>query len=532
MTTFATVPTESIESAASQNSKSLPHGVIARSTESETPASEANPGLLLAIGALIVISLIAISGRSFWIDETCTAMKALQSTLTDWWQVMVQDKTADVQMPLYMFYIWGWGRAFGCGEWSLHLANVPWFVLGAAVFIQSFPAGSPSRKFAAFAALFCPFAWYYLDEARPYAMQLGAALLSVGSLRYLFQMPDSTEAASGLPLIGFLAGIVILSGSSLLGMVWAAAALAAVPLLLSRSQITSLLKQRWEILLIATGPLLLLAIYYLWTLKIGARASASATTTVGSIFFAAYELLGFTGLGPGRLEMRSAGPGALRGHLIGVGLYGMAVALVIGAALMTALGSRTRKQLLLILCCSVPPIFILAVGCVAHFRVLGRHLAPFIPVWLGLVTVGLTALWTRKNAAGRAVVVVFCILSLLSSLSVRFAPRHEKDNYRAAAATAQAALRNGQAVWWNAAEEGAHYYGVPITDHADAGRQAFFVMNPTRRTLDALPAPGIIVASKPDVYDGQNAVADYIRDHGFAPTAEFAAFVIWEKKPK
>ena len=68
-------------------------------------------------------------------------------------------------MPLYMFYVWGWARLFGSSEWSLHAANVPWFIAGAVAFILAFPPGDRRRVTAACVVLLCPFAWYYLDEA-------------------------------------------------------------------------------------------------------------------------------------------------------------------------------------------------------------------------------------------------------------------------------------------------------------------------------------------------------------------------------
>ncbi len=512
------VPTESVDSAASKGP--------------EVPANEGGyrrfPAFWLTLAAVFAVSFFAISSRSLWIDEACTAMKALPTSLAGWWHVMVNDKSADVQMPFYMFYVWAWARVFGSTEWSLHLANIPWFAFGAVVFIQSFSARDCSRQIATLLVLLCPFAWYYLDEARPYAMQLGAGMLIVGSLRGLMQTRWERRNVGRLNLAGFLVGIIVLSGSSLLGMVWSAAAIAAFPLLLGRHQLFLLVKQCWITLAASAVPLIALAIFYLWTLKMGARASAAATTSVGSMFFAAYELLGFTGMGPGRLEMRSAGPGALRGHLVGVGLYGLAVAAVILAALFAVFGSKNRKPLALIFCCSVPPIFIVSVGWVAHFRVLGRHLAPFVPVWLLLLTLGITVLWASNKMAARAVAVGFCVLSLLSCLSLRFSFRHEKDNYRAAADVAKAALGAGQPVWWNAAEEGARYYHVPIaTDSAGA----IFLMNPARETLDALTEPKLIVASKPDVYDTLSAVSNYVH-HGYSPKAEFNAFIIWEKDVK
>ena len=486
------------------------------------------------VAALVIVSLVAVSGRSLWIDEACTAMKAIQPTLARWWQALVQEKTADVQMPFYMLYTWSWARVFGSSEWSLRLANLPWFVTGAVVFIFSFPAADRSRGIAALLVLVCPFAWYYLDEARPYALQLGASLLIVGSLKRVQQECDDARgsAVTSPHLAFFLVGIILLSGSSLLGMVWTAAALVALVLLLPKAQLRDVLKQKWGLCLAGAVPLLALAVYYVWSLAAGARASAAATTTVASAFFAIYELLGFAGLGPGRLEMRSAGPAALRGHLPGIALYGLMTLLVIGAAMSTLRRSNHRRQLALALCCAVPPAFILGVGWVAHFRVLGRHLAPFVPIWLLLLTFGVAALWTRGTLAARAAVVVFCVLSLFSCLSVRYAPRHEKDNYRAAAAVARTALSDGQPVWWNAAEEGARYYGVPLGQHGGTGGGALFLMNPARPALDALPPPRLIVSSKPDIYDAQQALANYIRDRGFSPVKDFAAFVIWERNTK
>jgi hypothetical protein len=84
-------------------------------------------------------------------------------------------------------------------------------------------------------------------------------------------------------------------------------------------------------------------------------------------------------------------------------------------------------------------------------------------------------------------------------------------------------------VWWNAAEEGARYYGVPLVGHPDNGSAALLVLNPTFETLQGLPAPQVVIASKPDVYDGQSALAGYLRDQHFVPTHKFTAFVIWER---
>jgi hypothetical protein len=200
-----------------------------------------------------------------------------------------------------------------------------------------------------------------------------------------------------------------------------------------------------------------------------------------------------------------------------------------GAAVLQEVKGRNLRHLVLAFCCSVPPACILAVGWGAHFRVLGRHFAPTVPVLLLLAASGLAWLWSRRGACSRIVVLAFCGLSLLSCLSLRFSPRHEKDNYRAAAAWARTALNKGKRVWWNASPVGAQYYQVPLTSDSDRGDAARLVLNPARGTLNHLPLPEVIIASKPDLFDGQSALAELLREQYFQPTGKFNAFVIWER---
>jgi hypothetical protein len=475
------------------------------------------------------VALVAISGRSFWMDDAATALQTLPPTLGRWWQVLVQEKSAHLQMPLYMLYIWGYAKLFGTGEWCLRLANLPWFVAGMTAFLLAFPPGERRRPIAACGALFCPLAWYYLDEARPYAMLLGATLLTMGALARLSRGLQVAEAGDGVQAGLFLLGLVALSGGSLVGMIWAGAAAANLLVLLPRPRLLSLMKRQMPLWLAAGSLLLLLAGYYLWTLRIGARATTTVTASWGSTFFAGYELLGFSGLGPGRLEMRSVGLPALRPYWAWLALYGVTIVIVIGAALWQEMKCGNRRRWVAGLCWVGAAVFILGAGWRAHWRVLGRHLVPLLPVLLFLLTSGLTVLWSRRSAWAKGAALLFCILSAVSCLSLRFAPRHERDDYRAAAAWAQTALRNGQTVWWNAAVEGAQYYGVPFPVRPGTNGAVLLVANPTRESLDDLPVPQVVIASKPDLYDNQGALAKFLGERGFAPVERFTAFVIWEK---
>ena len=174
--------------------------------------------------AALAISLVAISRRSFWLDEAATVVHAIQPTLAAWWQQLVQEKAANLQTPLYMLYIWGCGKLCGSGEWTLRLANLPWFVAGAVAFIMAFPPRDRRRPIAACVTLLCPFAWYYLDEVRPYAMQLGAALFIFASLLQIRCAPEGSSQERRW-VVAFCFGSLVLAASGMLAMLWLVAAI-------------------------------------------------------------------------------------------------------------------------------------------------------------------------------------------------------------------------------------------------------------------------------------------------------------------
>lgn len=483
----------------------------------------------------VLVCLLAINSQSLWIDEALTAWKAKQPTPNGWWQAMVDEKASDLQMPLYMVYIWAYEKVFGSSEWVLRSANIPWFVLGLIAFAAAFSASTQRRLAVTLAVACSPFAWYYLNEARPYAMQLGASLLIFAALYRLIgecgvRSAECGMGHSALWVRGLLAGIVVLCGSSMLGMIWAASAVAVTLVVFSRRGIRELLRSyRWGWLL-ASGFVLLFGCYYLWTLWVGARASGAATTDWKNLLFIGYELLGFSGLGPGRLEIRQGGYGVFQRHWLELTLNGISVLILLGASIRQLLLSGDRKLILKLGLIVVAPAVVLVVAGIAlHFRLLGRHFAPLMPVVFFLLGLGLTTLWARRSLVARAVVCGFFVLSLLSSLSVRFAARHEKDNYRDAAAFARLALQDGQKVWWNAERHGATYYQVPTTIQPREVYQALWLMNPSLASLSNVPAPNVIIASKPDIFDNQGALAEYIERAGFRKTATLAAFTVWKR---
>ena len=488
----------------------------------------ARPWLWALLG--LAVCLVAISRQSVWIDEALTAKEISQPTPAGLWQVLLHDKGSDLQMPLYIGYMWAFARIFGTSEWTMRAANIPWFIAAVAIFACAFSRAK--RPAMMLVVLGCPFVWYYLDEARPYAMQFSGTLIVFAALYRLSAGDASAHQTEHWWVMAFFLGVILLCGSSLLGMVWAGAAFLSLPFLFPRKRLLELGRSYRLACLACFVFLVALGLYYLWSLRIGARATIGKTD-VRNVIFIGYELFGFGGLGPGRLEIRSDGWNAIRPFLVPLGLYGAAVFSLcfIGARQMF----RTNQPgtiLRLATVMAAPALVLVASGCILHFRLLERHFTPLLPALLFVLGLGLAAGWSGRQWSSKLLVAGFVAMSFVSCLSIRFAARHQKDDYRAAAAIANAALKDGRTVWWNAGVHGAEYYRVPLslTPLSEKSSQAIWVSSPTSEALSLLPPPEIIISSKPDMFDDQGAVAAYVRKAPYSQTALFPAFIIWQRE--
>jgi len=477
---------------------------------------------------VVAACALAISNDSFWIDEALTGLKARQPTLFAWWQRLYAERMSDLQMPLYMFATWVHAKIFGAAEVSLRAFNIPWILFGGMALANSFP--DRTRKGIALVAIsISPFAWYYLNEARPYAMQLGASLMLLASLRVWHLAP--TSYSRGWFAI-FCAGLVILSGASLTGMIWAGSAMLIFMVLAVPTLLSSVVRRNLLLVVTTLGLLVALGVYYLWTMKVGARGGAAAGTNWNNVIFAFYELGGFSGLGPGRNDLRSGGASALRPFLPTLATYGLAtVAIGVAGAVATTKSTNRRALIGTAFCLLVPLVFVFAAGFLLHWRVLGRHMTPLAAVWIGLMTMGLSSLWTTSALWRKATVLVFVALSLASCLSLRYATRHSRDGYREAAALAQHALSHGLPVWWNAAVEGADYYGLPMSPAtASTNTQGVVSLaNPATEQLAERTMPRMVIVSKPDLYDAGGAVAAFLSTNKFLKINSPHAFTVWIK---
>jgi hypothetical protein len=481
--------------------------------------------ILLGILALGVFSF-AVSSQSFWLDELGSIEKAIQPTLAGWHHLMIAQTGSDMQMPLYMIFLWVWEKILGHAEWVMRAAGIPWLIAGLCIF-----ARTRVERWIVVAS--SAFTWYCLDEARPYAMQLGASLAIFGAIERLTEKNSSaTRLSDGTWLAILSAGWIILSGSSLLGMIWAGAAIAAFIGLQSWKRNLELLRNHKLIAGINVCLMISLGVYYLWTVHAGAGASQVGRTDWRNLPFIAYEVSGLSGLGPGRTAFRS-GVETLDSYLpslVPAAIVCGFIATVGVLRLRPRWNNRHGWYLMAVLFGATA--FLLGAGIAKHFRVLGRHFTPIAPVAFCILAEGIVALWQSGHFLKRTTAVVFVSICCVSSLTLRLAPRHAKDDYRGAAAVANQALALHQVVWWNAAKGVETIYGVPFADEPAKlipGEAAIF-WNPSREQLAALPRPDVVLMSKPDIFDHNGAMMEFLREYGYERVDQRQAFIIWRRR--
>ncbi|NCZ97165.1 hypothetical protein EBZ02_08465, partial [bacterium] len=97
-------------------------------------------------------------------------------------------------------------------------------------------------------------------------------------------------------------------------------------------------------------------------------------------------------------------------------------------------------------------------------------------------------------------------------------PAHAKDDYRGVAQWLTARKIPAENIWWAADAAGARFYAL---------ENAEVMMSPSLSSLDSLPRPDWIVLSKPDIYDGNGAIRDYLAKQPSEQVASFQSFVLY-----
>ncbi|MFT5108203.1 MAG: hypothetical protein ACI9UA_003846, partial [Pseudoalteromonas tetraodonis] len=244
-----------------------------------TRSSHRSPILSLTtvLGLALLVCILAITTHSLWIDELMTVFLVKGDTFAEFQQRLGVLSTSDNLMPFYMGFVHFWETALGDGERVLRLANVPWFLFGVGA-MWHLLRESPRLRWLSVALLFAsPFTWYYLNEARPYAMQIGSGCAVMAcAVRIIW----TRQAIHSSDLIVTAIGLLVMSGASLLSVPWTGLFILLFLWALKSGRVVA---PKGLIIGVAVASTLVLAglgYYYAGVLATGARAA----TAFGGIF--------------------------------------------------------------------------------------------------------------------------------------------------------------------------------------------------------------------------------------------------------
>lgn len=455
------------------------------------------------------VGLTAITTQSLWMDEGSGAFKALIPNIKEWWAMTLRLGGSDVQMPVYMFLLWCWAQLGALSEFALRAINLPWLIIAVLALRKV--------RFWPLVLLTCPFVLYYTGELRPYAMQIAGGALAAAALAKVIANRDRNDFV-GLHAAG--AAALLLTCSSLTAVIWAGGLWLGVLMIrpdwLGRRGFW-LKSLPW----IASG--LLFGAYYAFTLFKGYRATGTeGGSSVLSVFFGGYEMIGLLGLGPSRNELRVT-PLAVTPYL---GILIPAFLCITGAwtyGLRSWLRTVPTRCALAVACAVLLPVVILTlIGILQNFQVLGRHLSPAIPALLLPIAATLSAGPKVKLPFILGVLAVGFMLA--SAFELRFLERHARDDYRNASLIGINALKQGKSVWWQADMNATRYY---------AFRHGGIALVNAIQVLESNPPTGlmfadVIVVNRPDLrYRGSN-YQEEMKKNFFKLESRFTGFEVWK----
>jgi len=431
--------------------------------------------------------------------------------------------------------MYGWTKVAGTDPVAMRASNVGMFVIANLALLWPFRSRPNIALLAILTSCLSAPLWYYLNEIRPYIMLYLGTCLMVGAS---IEIAGSKHRPSSFAITALCIGAVISSGATVIGIAWAGSISLFILihwLAIRKNSLSELVNRNYLTLAIAVVCIAALLAHAIRMFALGKRPMLLGGDNILALPFSFYTNLGLLGIGPGMLDMRANSVGALvpfapiiAFSAIMFGLVGIGGLLEIGPKL----GGRTLG--LLTVCIFLPVLFIFSLGLVVHWRALPRHFIPLVSLFNLLYAFGL-AWWWRGRFLGKAVFLISVIIMGYSSLNVRYAPRHAKDDYKQAAELAAIELARDGRVWWIADIRGALYYGIPVSDEHESPAATHIPgvqINLSEKTSSFLSTevpPTLVLLSRPDTYDRQNVVKDYLSENKYHLFESFPAFAAWRR---
>lgn len=479
--------------------------------------------LVLSVGVFIFVP----SNRSLWVDEGYTALSALEPSWNEWLEKFPHTFDYDPLKPLPGLVTFLFSRVTGGGEAALRYHNVVWILLGVG---SLWFVGQRARMaWLPFVFILHPFVWYYLDEVRPYALQLGAGAMLL--LSCLVLTGAKGKSAWGVSL--FVVSSFLLSGSSLLG---------GIPVALAFFLLVALGVWRqpgwralpWRGMAVFLVSQSLWVGYYLWQMILwrGQEAARQWDASLANVGFSFFEFLGLTGFGPSREILRETikSEGGAAGILLFQSPWSLALGLLLllwmGLFFFSAkriLGEVRKGEMSFAVFCIVMVFavggFLLFAAIFYHWPFWGRHLAGIFPFFL---FIGLYATSEKVMRAGNPVCLLLCILLALASLRWAVDQNPFREDYRTAATMAKQALAEGKVVWWFGSPPVSRYYGIESNSHPALGQGVILGSTGSNNFADfsESPFPDWIFLNRPDVLDPDDKLRRWLSERGFIVNPE------------
>ncbi|MDB5407016.1 MAG: hypothetical protein JWL84_1928 [Rhodospirillales bacterium] len=502
--------------------------------------------LALSVLASFAVSWCAIDERSLWIDEFVTWSIAQAPNPGSWWSGFIGRSDSDGQMPVFHLYMYLWTSVFGSSERVMRLANAPCFAIGCAAIAAS-PV-SFRLRLAWLAVIYChPYIWYYLNETRPYILLFaGSALLSVSTINLFKSLKQKRQIAitqitiTRADVLMYSGGSVLMLGASILGAFWIASTAIVIGATLNhkmRDRVGIIIFANWLPVVfcaLVSSVILAISVHSFWS---GARASTVGGFSFGSIGYGILELFGTAGWGPGRNDLRTTVGEGINGHLYVFLIFG-----AIGCAfIVSALRRLETKVAFAVVTASCAPLVVISLaGYFLHWRVVGRHISPIlIPVSFAYAS-EIVRLFSY-GYLWRLAAVALAVGLGTSTAMICLSPRHYKDDYADAAAFVRPLLASSKIVVWAANAEGAAYYRLIQRQKSEHPDQPLWLVEDSTSNkllygfpLDDCPGklrciPDLIVYSKPDIYDPQNRIWQYIEATKMTRVASYPGFRIYAR---
>jgi hypothetical protein len=487
--------------------------------------------VLIAVGTLLLA--LGVSGESLWVDEGYSAKLAMQPTLVLWARTLKSILGSEPQMPGYQLYLWGWARIFGMSEWAMRFANLPWAVLFTAALAWGSERLLHVRRLWLIICL-SPFLWFYMNEARPYAMMLGLSMATTVAVLSYVHDPMHFHLAPWWAMISLLA----LWSVHMLAITLVPSML--VLLYLLRPLPTKILIRQWLLPVVVTIPFyLLLTRYYLHTVA-GGNGGNIEKPGLSNLAFSLYEFFGFGGLGPPRTDLR------LHPNLHTLLPYfptlilGVLALVLVGFAILLQLRRSPDHRIVLGLAVAfgVGVLVTFALSYAVHLRLLGRHLAVFPPLLAFFLIAGLRPVRNpRQQIPVFGSLLLLAAVWLCSDIKQRVLLSYHKDDYRSAVALARNTLVKGEPVLWVADRETANYYGLTTTEGLEKGsllpdrsmEAVSGVCSPERLERSLLTGrPVLVVTTDREHFDPDGNCREIVKSLSGTHVASYPDFDAWQ----